>query len=166
MKKIFFAMSLSFVFCFAVPGQIFSQDVEPVKTEVVAVDTITVKQVADEVLKVLTKNQGAEIIIPDSPVTPANPAEIFEWWVFIYGLLMPIGFWILSKVWPSNNKKELTIKAVSIAVVVVLIIVMAKGFTTAQIMNAVVALIFQAFTYDKVMQPLGMESAKKPGYKK
>jgi len=78
---------------------------------------------------------------------------------------MPIGIWILSKVWPSNNKKELTIKAISIAVMVVLIIVMAKGFTTAQIMNAVVALIFQAFTYDKVMQPLGMESAKKPNYK-
>lgn len=166
MKKIFLAMSLSFVFCFAVPGQVFSQDVEPAKTEVVTIDTVTLKEVADEVLKVLTKNQGAEIIIPDSPVTPANPAAIFEWWVFIYGLLMPIGFWILSKAWPSNNKKELTIKAVSIAVVVVLIIVMAKGFTTAQIMNAVVALIFQAFTYDKVMQPLGMESAKKAGYKK
>lgn len=94
---------------------------------------------------------------------PSNPDSIVGYWQFLYALAMPVGNYLLSVFWPSNTRKELTLKTTIFAIVVLVFIVTFKGVSFAVIMQAVLAFFAQALTYDKVLNPMGLNS--KAAYK-
>lgn len=94
---------------------------------------------------------------------PSNPDSIVGYWQFLYALAMPVGNYLLSILWPSNTRKELTLKTTIFAIVVLVFIVTFKGVSFAVIMQAVLAFFAQALTYDKVLNPIGLNS--KAAYK-
>lgn len=159
MKKIFRSsvMFLTLMFALAMPT--------------IAQDTLTTEQpppiedVVNEVIKVITNDSTAVISIPGA-FDPSNPASVFEWWMFIFALLMPIGLWVLHKVWPSQTKKTLILKSTSIAIIVLLIIVYSNGASLLVIGQAVLAFIMKVFSYDKLLQPIGLDSPKPRNYQK
>jgi len=126
-------------------------------------DTIgpDIKETSEEVIEVLT---GDEVTI-DVPPTfdPFNPAVVMEWWVFIYGLLSPIGLYLLFQFWPGLNRKDLIIKSISVGVIAITLVVVARGqgadFQT--IASAVFALVLQTGSYRSMYKPLGLKSKKK-----
>lgn len=131
-------------------------------------DTLIVEQqpiedVISEVIKTLTKDSTAVVQLP-GVFDPTNQESIFEWWMFIFGLLMPIGLWFLHKVWPSQTKKTLILKSTSIAIIVLLIIVFSKGASILVIGQAILAFIMKVLSYDKFLQPMGLGSPKPRNY--
>lgn len=131
-----------------------------------AQDTVTVsfEELMNEVIQAIT-NSDAQITLPPA-FNPNDVNNVMSWWWFIYGLVAPIGMFLILKFWPSASKPELILKSTSIGIVVLLIIIFSKGASIIVIGQAVLAFIFQAFTYDKLYNPLGLKSAKKEGYSK
>jgi hypothetical protein len=104
----------------------------------------------------------AQTVDPAAP-PPFDPSTTSSWlasWTWWYTLTMPIGTWLLSYIWPSNTKQALTIKASSFAIMIVVVIVMYQGIDTKSILNAVLAFLMQAIAYDKILQPIGLDSKK------
>lgn len=126
-----------------------------------------VKAIADEVLKVITQDTSVSIVIP-SPLDPTNPNNIFEWWMFLYGLLMPIGLWLFHKLRPSSTKKELVIKSTTAAIIVIALIIigLGKGLTLPVLFQSVFAFVMQWINYEKVLKPLGLKSPREKTYDK
>lgn len=89
---------------------------------------------------------------------PANPTTVIEYWQFLYALLMPVLNYVIAWIWPSNTKKELTIKTFSFALAVIIALVFYKGFTAAVIFQAVLSFLGQFLLYDKLLNPLGLNS--------
>lgn len=127
-------------------------------------DTVAVsfEELVNQVIQAVTDSE-AEITLPGK-FDPNNSGSVFSWWIFIYGLIAPIGMYIIMKFWPSATKSQLILKSTSIGIVVLLIIVFSKGASIVIIGQAVLAFIFQAFSYDKLYNPLGMKSARTPDY--
>lgn len=164
MKKIIFVLAL---FLYILPISSYSQ------TDTILVDTSIVKEsesavdglitVGDEVVKVITNDTTATISLP-SPINPVDPASLFEWWIFLYGLLVPIGVYIFSRFFPASTKRDLIIKSTSIALIALLAIIFSKGVSITIIGQSFLAFVMQVITYDKIYKPLGMESKKTEDY--
>jgi len=138
---------------------------EPVietNTEIVTADgdSISFGEMVNQILAVITANPDAQISLPDK-FDPSSTDNIFQWWMFIYALVMPLGLWIIHRFWPSTTKKDLILKSTSIGIVVLLIIVFSKGASMLIIGQAVIAFIMKAFTYDKVYAAIGLQSPRK-----
>jgi hypothetical protein len=98
-----------------------------------------------------------------APIT-LEPTSLMEWWSFLYALLTPIAIWLFGKFWPSSTKQALVTKATTVALVILIVVLTFKGFTFATLSQALIALLMQVFMYDKVYQPLGLNTAKKENY--
>lgn len=110
----------------------------------------------------LVKNNTTVIDVPDAIVL--EPGSFIEWWQFIYALLTPLAIWLFGMWWPSSTKRELITKAMSIAVVILIVVFSVKGFNFATLSQSVMALIMQVFVYDKVYKPLGLNTSKTSKY--
>lgn len=126
------------------------------------VPVVSFEELVNQVIQAVTDSQ-AEITLPGK-FDPKNSQNIFDWWIFIYGLVAPIGMFVILKFWPSASKPELILKSTSIGIVVLLIIVFLKGGSIVVIGQAVLAFVFQAFSYDKLYNPLGLKSARTNAY--
>ena len=120
--------------------------------------SIDLKDLANDVIKVIAKDSTLITQIPGGGFDTTNSKSIFEWWMFIFSLVMPLGLWVINKFFPSTKKKELILKSTSIAIVVLLIIVLSKGATILVIGQAVLAFIMEVLAYDKILQPLGLDT--------
>lgn len=152
MKNLIRLTLFTLAFMFTVP--LMSQDVETPPP---------IEDVANDIIKVITDDTTAVITLPD-PFIPTDPTSVFEWWMFIFALVTPIGLLIMNKFWPSSSKKGMIIKATSVGIIILMIIVYSKGATALIIGQAALALIMKVFTYEKIYKPLGFSSKKARGY--
>ncbi len=114
----------------------------------------------DEVVNVLQNR-------PELNFDPANTESVFAWWIFIFAVIMPlITKYILQRWWPALEKDSLVIRASSMALVVILIIVFSQGASLAVIGQGVLAFVMKVLMYDKIYKPLGLGTVKPEGYKK
>lgn len=91
-------------------------------------------------------------------IDPNDPTSISKYWAALYAILMPFGNWLLAILWKSNTKKDLTLKTASFAIVILIVIISFKGINVSVIIQALVAFVGQAFFYDKVYNPSGLNS--------
>lgn len=165
MKKQFF-LSFTLVF-FAFVG--FSQferppdDSQP-RFEQQATPELNLEDVAQDVLQIIARDSNAIASLPGGGFDATDITSVFDWWVFLFSLIMPFGLWVFHRFFPSVTKKELILKSTSIAVIVLMIIVGLKGMTIAVIGQAVLAFIMKVVAYDKVLQPLGLDSPRSEDY--
>lgn len=120
---------------------------------------VSFEELVNQVIQALT-NSDAEIQVPGK-FDPRDSQNVFDWWIWVYGLLFPVGMWVISRFWPSASKPELILKSTSIGIIVLLMIVFLKGASFLVIGQAVLAFIFKTVTYKELYQPLGLSSAKK-----
>lgn len=104
--------------------------------------------------------KGPEIGISIPSGVTLEPGKLLEWWTFWYGILTPIAIWIFGKFWPSSTKRELLTKAISLALVILVVIISIKGLNFATLSQSFMALIMQVFMYDKIYKPMGLETSK------
>lgn len=146
---------------------IYSQNTTTPKIEVVDattnVESVAIEDIANEVIKVITQDSTSSIIYP-TPLDPTNSGSLFEWWMFLYGLLMPLGSWIFNKFFPSSTKKELILKSTGVALIVLFVILFMKGFSLMTLGQSFIAFIFQVVTYDKGYKGVGASSPRKDTY--
>lgn len=142
---------------------VFSQDSTLVDSTSFPFETI--EDVANEVIKVITSDPEAGGVVLPEKIDVSNTQNLFEWWMFLYSLIMPLGLWLFHRFWPSSNKSELIIKSTSVGIVVLLIIIFSKGVTIAVIGQAILAFLMKVLTYDKFYKPLGVVSPKTQDYK-
>lgn len=167
MKKLLFLLSLSLLM---IPAFAQNEDgkLSQSKDTVIEVEpngeittTYPIKDVANEVLKVITNDPNVQITTPDK-IDVNNPASIQTWYGFIVALIAPFLTWILSLFWPSGTKNELIIKSSGVVIVLVIAIVAMKGeFNVGALIQLFIGLIGNAFSYDKIYKPIGMTSKVK-----
>lgn len=123
-----------------------------------------ITEVINETIKSVTGNENAEIKMPDT-FDPTNPDSVFEWWMFIYGALMPIGLYVFHRFFPSVKKSELILKSIAAAIVVLIIVLasLGKGGNILTIGQGVIALMFNVFTYNNFYKSIG-KSPRKQSY--
>jgi hypothetical protein len=122
---------------------------------------------AEEVLQVITGNENAIIIMPEK-LDITSLASLMQWWVWLTTLISPILLYFFNKFWPSVNKKELIIKSSSMGIIIIwaVILIAGGGFNITSVIMSLVMFVVQVFTYDKILQPLGLNSPKSVGYRK
>lgn len=132
---------------------------------VVGQESTTTQQIVSEVLKVISQDS---LVFPNAPeqFNPKSAQNVFDWWVIIYSLVMPLGIWVFHRFFPSFTKKELVLKSTSIAITILLIIVFLKGASGVVISQAILAFLTKIAIYEKFYKSIGLDSKKPEGYKK
>lgn len=121
---------------------------------------LNVEEITNHVIQTLTNNDEVKINPPDK-LNPVSPESIKEWYGFIVALIAPFLTYLLARFWPSNTKRELTLKGAGVAIVVVVVFIVSKGeFNFNAILQALISIVMAPTAYDKIYKPLGMESKK------
>jgi hypothetical protein len=128
---------------------------------------VDIKATADEVIKVLVDDKDAVIVLPDK-IDITKVESLMNWWVWLTSLLSPILITIMNRFWPSSTKKELIIKSSSMGIILIwaIILIAGGGFNLTSVVFSLVMFVVQVFSYDKILQPLGVNSVKPDNYKR
>lgn len=171
MKKQFFLSMTLILFAFVGFGQFERppDDIAPepgvqIEQPAAPAPALNLEDVAQDVLQIIARDSNAIAVLPGGGFDATDITSIFDWWIFLFSLIMPFGLWVFHRFFPSVTKKELILKSTSVAVVVLMIIIGLKGMTLAVIGQAVLAFIMKVVAYDKVLQPLGLDSPKSQEY--
>lgn len=118
-----------------------------------------------ETVKHLTQEGTLEFYTPD-PIDVTSTQSLMDWWVFIYGLLAPLGIWIINRYFPRKKRKELIIQstAIGILALVAIVFLIYHDLSLLIVGKAFLAFIMKAIMYDKVYKPAGLQSPKPEGY--
>lgn len=162
--KIFKSFSRVLALCFllSLTNNLFAAQSPPEVTEIASSEQGLQPTSFDATAVETVQLNETKIDVP-APIT-LEPTSLVEWWQFIYALLTPLAVWLFGAIWPSSTKRELVTKATSVAIVILVVVLSFKGFTIATLSQAAIALIMQVFVYDKMYQPLGIDTAKRKSY--
>lgn len=122
------------------------------------------KEILTGLIQTLTGDPNAEIILPGK-FDANDPESVFEWWMFLYALGMPLVTWVISQIIPNNSRQELIARSTITAVVVLMIIIGMEGASALSIGQAALAFIFQSMAYDNGYKAIGLSSRRTENYK-
>jgi hypothetical protein len=173
MKKFVFLLMISVILSLSLSAKNeIVIDEEPAVVTAIADDTEMLTDAdllatAEQVLQVITGNKDAVIIMPDK-LDISSLTSLMNWWVWLTTLLSPILLYLFNRFWPSFTKKELIIKSSSMGIIIIwaVILIAGGGFNITSVIMSLVMFVVQVFSYDKVLQPLGLNSPKASSYRK